>query len=170
LQEVAVWGRNAAAARALAESLALEGLPAVAVQDLSSAAQAADIVCCATTATAPVVQGSWLRAGTHLDLVGAFRPHMREVDDAAVLRARIVVDGPGALVEAGDLVQPLASGCITRAQVAGDLADLLCGRLPARPELPQDTSQDPSQDLSLFKSVGMALQDLAAAQAVLTSD
>ena len=173
LQEVAVWGRDAAAARALAKSLALEGLPAVAVQDLPSAAQAADIVCCATTATAPVVQGAWLRAGTHLDLVGAFRPHMREVDDAAVLRARIVVDGPGALVEGGDLVQPLASGCITRAHVAGDLADLLCGRLPARPELPQDSQRDPQrdppQDLSLFKSVGMALQDLAAAQAVLAS-
>jgi len=170
LQEVAVWGRDAAAARALADSLALEGLPAVAVQDLVSAAQMADIVCCATTAVAPVVQGAWLRAGTHLDVVGAFRPRMREVDDA-VRRSRIVVDGPGAWVEAGDLVQTLTSGCIMPADVAGDLADLLCGRLPARQDGGNEGGRQEGgrHDLSLFKSVGMALQDLAAAQAVLAS-
>jgi ornithine cyclodeaminase len=158
LQQVDVWGRDAAAAGALASTLRDEGLPAQAVADLPAAAAAADIVCCATTARAPVVQGAWLRAGTHLDLVGAFRPDMREVDDLAVQRARIVVDSEaGALAEAGDLVQPLAAGRLDRAAVCGDLVQLLGGRL--RPAAP-------GAELTLFKSVGMALQDLAAARAV----
>ncbi len=158
LSRIDVWGRNPQSAQSLAEELAGEGLPAQVAPDLAAAAQQADIVCCATTAQSPVVQGAWLRPGTHLDLVGAFRPTMREVDDAAVLRARIVVDSEaGALSEAGDLVQPLAAGRLKREAIVGDLAQLLRDRL--RPGLPQ-------ADLTLFKSVGMALQDLAAARAI----
>ncbi len=159
LAQVDVWGRDAAAAAALAESLAHEGLPARVAPYLPAAAQAADIVCCATTARSPVVLGAWLRPGTHLDLVGAFRPDMREVDDEAVRRARIVVDSlPGALAEAGDLVQALAAGVPVHEAICGDLAQLVQGRL--RPAAP-------GQPLTMFKSVGMALQDLAAAAAVL---
>ncbi len=159
LKRLDVWGRNAAAARALAEALAGEGLAAQVAPDLQAAAQAADIVCCATTALSPVVLGAWLRPGTHLDLVGAFRPDMREVDDAAVQRAQIVVDSlPGALAEAGDLVQPLAAGGLLQDAICADLAGLLQGRLRAAA---------PGKDLTMFKSVGMALQDLAAARALL---
>lgn len=159
LKQVDVWGRNPLAAVALAAELGREGLPARAVSDLPAAAHAADIVCCATTARAPVVLGAWLRPGTHLDLVGAFRADMREVDDAAVLRATIVVDSlPGALAEAGDLVQPIRAGVLARERVATDLAALLRAPLPAAAA---------GADLTLFKSVGMAVQDLAAAHAVL---
>ncbi|HSQ72204.1 MAG TPA: ornithine cyclodeaminase family protein, partial [Rubrivivax sp.] len=161
LREVWVWGRRAAAAEALAAELAAEGLPARAAPELQAAVARAHIVCCATTSTEPLVCGEWLAPGTHLDLVGGFRPDMREVDDAAVARARIVADTyAGALAEAGDLVQPLARGVIRRDQVVAELAELLRGRVAGR----RDTAE-----ITLFKSVGTALEDLAAARCVLAA-
>lgn len=159
LTRVLVWGRRPEAATALAQELAGEGLPAAAVPALEPAVRESDIVCCVTTATEPVVHGAWIALGTHLDLVGGFRPHMREVDDAAVQGARVVVDGyAGALSEAGDLTQTLASGAIARAHVLADLAEVL--RREAR------VRRGP-RDITLFKSVGLALEDLAAAQLIL---
>ncbi len=159
LRQVQVWGRRPDAAAALAGTLAQEGLPARAVHDLEPAARAACIICCTTTSTMPLVHGAWLAAGTHLDLVGSFTPGMREVDDAAVARARIVVDThAGALAEAGDLVQPLARGVIGRRHVAGELADLLRGDVQGRTH---------AGEITLFKSVGTAIEDLAAAQLVM---
>ena len=158
---VRVWGRRPEAAGALARTLADEGLAAAPVRELEAAVRAADIVCCTTTSTEPIVRGAWLAPGTHLDLVGAFKPTMREVDDEAVARARIVVDTyAGALVEAGDLVQPLARGVVGRDAITAELGELLRGLRPGR------TS---ASDITLFKSVGTALEDLAAAQAVLDS-
>ena len=111
-----------------------------------------------TTSTEPLVQGAWLAPGTHLDLVGGFRPDMREVDDGAVARSRVVVDTyAGALAEAGDLVQPLERGVIVRAHIVAELAELLRGQRVGR------RSDD---EITLFKSVGTALEDLAAAQCV----
>jgi ornithine cyclodeaminase len=119
----------------------------------------ADIVSCATTATEPVVQGEWLQPGTHVDLVGGFTRAMREADDAAVARARVVVDTyAGALAEAGDLVVPIERGVITREHVVAELAELARGLRPGR------TS---AAEVTLFKSVGTALEDLAAAELVL---
>jgi ornithine cyclodeaminase len=163
LVQVEVWGRNPEAAQALARQLRsagdLAGARVDAVDDLPRAVGRADIVCCATTATEPVVHGDWLRPGQHLDLVGAFKPSMREADDAAVAAARIVVDTrAGALKEAGDLVQALAAGVIGPSSVVGELADLATGRVAGR----TDDSQ-----ITLFKSVGTALEDLAAAELVL---
>ncbi len=158
LAQVLVWARQGQAAAALAAQLRAEGIDALPRDDLAAAVGDAQIVSCATTATAPVVHGAWLAPGTHLDLVGGFRPDMREVDDAAVARARIVVDTrAGALAEAGDLVQPLACGVIDEARVVGDLAELLRGECAGR------TADD---QITLFKSVGTALEDLAAAQLV----
>ncbi len=159
LSQVWVWARRTEAAEALAHQLRAEGLDATAKTDLASAVAQADIVSCATTASTPVVQGAWLRPGVHLDLVGAFRPDMREIDDAAVVRcARIVVDTrAGALAEAGDLVQPLARGVITPDFITGDLAELLRGDCAGRVD---------RSEITLFKSVGTALEDLAAAQLV----
>jgi alanine dehydrogenase len=103
--------------------------------------------------------GEWLQAGTHLDLVGGFKPHMREVDDAAVAMSRVVVDTcAGALAEAGDLTQPLARGAISREHIVADLAELLRGERVGRRD---------AGDITLFKSVGTALEDLAAAELVL---
>jgi len=156
---VQVWARRAETAAACATALAAEGFEAHAVTDLEAAVRSADVVCCATTSTTPLVRGAWLGPGTHLDLVGGFRREMREVDDAAVQRAHVVVDTyAGALAEAGDLTQPLAAGLITRDHVTAELAELLRGERGARRSADQVT---------LFKSVGTALEDLAAAELVL---
>ena len=123
----------------LARTLADEGLPAEAASELEAATREACIVCCATTSTEPLVLGAWLAPGTHLDLVGGFTPHMREVDDAAVASARIVVDTyAGALAEAGDLVQPLARGAIGRERIVAELAELLRGQREGRTHAERD--------------------------------
>ncbi len=171
LQRVLVWGRRQAAAQALAAELASEfaaesaaespakGLPVQATADLEAAVRQARLITCATTSTEPLVRGAWLAPGTHLDLVGGFRRDMREVDDEAVVRARIVVDThAGAGAEAGDLVQPLQRGVITSEAVLGELAELLRGECVGRRH---------PEDITLFKSVGTALEDLAAARLVL---
>ena len=158
LRRVLVWGRDPGRAHATVDALLADGVPAETVASLSAAAGGAAIVCCATTAREPVVRGAWLAPGTHLDLVGAFTPAMREVDDAAVRAARVVVDTyRGALAEAGDLVQPLQAGVIAREHVVAELAELVRGERAGR----QSAAQ-----ITLFKSVGTALEDLAAAQLV----
>jgi ornithine cyclodeaminase len=154
-----VWGRNGVGAQTLAQMLRDEGLPAQAVDDLEQAVREADIVSCATTATAPVVHGAWLPPGCHLDLVGGFRRSMREADDAAVARSRVYVDTyAGALAEAADIVEPLERGVIARGDVLGELAELVRGDVPGR------TS---AAEITLFKSVGTAVEDLAAARLLL---
>ena len=159
LSQVSIWARRGDRAEALARQLRSEGIAAEAVVDLAAAVAQADVVSCATTSSTPLVQGAWLQPGMHLDLVGGFRPDMREVDDAAVARCGcIVVDTrAGALAEAGDLVQPLARGAIKPEHINGDLAELLRGDCAGRTDRDQVT---------LFKSVGTALEDLAAAQLV----
>lgn len=160
LERVLVWGRRPEAAQALARELQPQ-LVVETARSLEAAVAQADIVCCATTSPEPLVRGDWLRPGTHLDLVGGFRRDMREVDDEAVRRARVVVDTyAGALAEAGDLTQPLARGVIDRAHVRAELAELL--REPAR-------GRTGVADITLFKSVGTALEDLAAAACVLAA-
>ena len=156
LREIIVWGRRREAAEDLAGRLAEEGFAASATADLASAVRAADIVSCATLAEQPLIRGEWLPLGCHLDLVGGFTPNMREADDEAVRRARIFVDTrEGALHEAGDLVQPIAAGVISRADVVGDLFDLARGTVPGR---------ESEEEITYFKSVGTALEDLAAAE------
>lgn len=158
LARVHLWARRLEAAQNLAQRLRDEGLPVNAVADLESAVRAADVVSCATTATTPIVHGAWLAEGTHLDLVGGFTRAMREADDHAVARARIVVDTyAGALAEAGDVVVPLESGVIGREQIVAELAELVRGERAGRTG---------AHEITLFKSVGTALEDLAAAELV----
>ncbi|GJD52463.1 Delta(1)-pyrroline-2-carboxylate reductase [Methylobacterium crusticola] len=157
IRDVAVWNRRPEGAQRLAATLAAEGLPVRAVTDLEAAVREADIVSCATLTGAPLVRGAWLRPGAHLDLVGAFTPAMREADDEALQRATVFVDTPDALRKGGDVALALASGALAPDAVAGDLADLCRGTVPGRrsPEV-----------ITVFKSVGAALEDLAAAVAV----
>jgi alanine dehydrogenase len=158
LTQIKVWGRNPEARAALAGALAHEGLPATACDDLQDAVGGSDIISCATTSQVPLVLGEWLQPGTHIDLVGAFKPDMREADDAAIATARVFVDTyAGALAEAGDLVQPLHAGRIDRTHVLAELAELVRGEKAGRIA---------ATDITLFKSVGTALEDLAAAQMV----
>ncbi|MGE0724029.1 MAG: ornithine cyclodeaminase family protein [Alphaproteobacteria bacterium] len=160
IREVAVWGRRPEAAADLARRLAADGFAARATDDLAAAVALADLVSCATPSTAPLVRGAWLRPGTHVDLVGGFTPVMREVDDEAVRRARIFVDGRAdALHEAGDLIQPIRAGVISEASIIADLFDLARAQAKGR---------GGADEITLFKSVGTALEDLAAAELVLT--
>jgi ornithine cyclodeaminase len=153
--QVLIWNRNPGRAEKLAASLTGRTYAVEAVADLEAAVRAADIVSCATLSSEPLVKGDWLQPGAHLDLVGAFTPAMRESDDAAVRRARVYVDTrAGALAEAGDIVQPLKSGVIAEADICGDLFDLCRGAVEGRRS---------AEEITLFKSVGTALEDLAAA-------
>ena len=159
LRRIVVWNRHVEHAQRLVDELGLTH--AEVGTDLASACAEADIITCATLAEAPLVHGAWLRPGTHLDLVGGFKPTMREADDAAVRRARIYVDSlPGALTEAGDIMAPIEDGVITESDIVGDLFALLQGRAPGRRD---------EREVTLFKSVGHALEDLVAAATVYES-
>jgi len=155
IRSVEIWGRDPDKAAALAATLSGEGLPARAAADLEQAVRGADIVSCATLATEPLVHGAWLAPGTHLDLVGAFTPAMREADDEAVARSRLFVDTRvGALSEAGEIVQAVARGVLDPGAIQGDLADLARGSAGRRS----------AAEVTLFKSVGCSLEDLVAAE------
>ncbi len=156
---VLVWGRNPEKAAKLARRLDRRNLKVAATTDLANAVRGAHIVSCATLSEEPLIAGHWLPLGVHLDLVGGFRPEMREADDDCVRRARIFVDTrAGALGEAGDIVQPLNSGVLHEDDIAGDLFDLARGSRAGRRYHDQ---------ITLFKSVGSALEDLAAARLAL---
>ena len=159
ITSIKVWGRRPDAAAAVAETLRAEGLPAEASADLDASVQQADIVSCVTGATEPLVQGELLAPGAHLDLVGSFRPDMREADDTAASRATIFVDTAVGALMSGDLAQPLADGVISEASIAADLKALAAGDHPGR------TS---TEEITLFKSAGFAAADLAAARLALT--
>lgn len=117
---------------------------------------ACDVICTCTTSATPLFDGNVLRSGTHLNLVGAFQPHTREVDSITMRRARIYVDTyEGALAEAGDLLIPMKEAVITRDDIAADLHELIAGKKPGRVS---------ASDITVFKSVGCALEDLAAAE------
>jgi ornithine cyclodeaminase len=154
IKEVLIWGRNADKARRLARSLSNRYLTVTATDDLEGATGGADVISCATLSHEPLIRGEWLKPGQHLDLVGGFTPAMRETDDTAIERARVYVDTPMALQEAGDIVQPLQSGVLLEKSIAGDLGELTQGRCHGRSFYNQ---------ITLFKSVGTALEDLAAA-------
>jgi len=156
LKRVLIWGRRVESARQLAAGFVNEPYSVTAVEDLESAVKAADIISCATLATEPLIQGRWLREGQHLDLVGSFTPQMSEADDHALLVSDVYVDThAGAVAEAGEIVQALASGKFKKTDIVGDLFDLARGTCPAR--------RSP-KTITLFKSVGSAIEDLAAAE------
>ena len=152
---IMVWGRTPDKAAAMARDLTDQGMNAQAADDLETAVGNADIVSCATLAEESLIHGDWLQPGTHVDLVGAYTPEMREADDEVVRRATVFVDTrEGATKEAGDIVIPLATGVLSRDGIAADLYDLCRGDHPGR------TSDE---EITMFKSVGVALEDLAAA-------
>lgn len=156
LREVLVWGRNAENATTLAAQLGSErpDLNISRTEDLEASVRRSDLVSAATLSTDPVIRGAWLRPGVHVDLVGGFTPGMREADDEAIRRAQVFCDTlEGAPHEAGDLCQPIATGLLD----PGALTSLthLCRR--ERP------GRQAAEDITLFKSVGCAAEDLAAA-------
>ena len=157
LTEVVVWNHRAASAEALAGRLREQGFKARAGTDLAAAVAAADIVSCATLSTTALIRGEWLQPGTHLDLIGSFTPAMCEADATCFERSRVYVDTPEALAKSGDVLRAVEAGAFQPEQLAGTLAELCLGTRPGR----SDNSQ-----ITLFKAVGTALEDLAAAERV----
>ncbi|MDO6728798.1 ornithine cyclodeaminase family protein [Marinovum sp. 2_MG-2023] len=153
-RDVTIWGRTPAKAANIAATLRDLGINATVSDDLEAACGAADVITTLTAATQPIIFGDWLRPGTHLDLVGAFKADMRESDDRAIMQAEVFVDHRKGAMLAGDLAQPLDSGSITDSHILADLSQLCQGAHPGR------QSDDA---FTVFKSAGMALQDLAAA-------
>lgn len=147
--EVAIWNRSGGRAEALAADVG-----ATVAGDLAMAVAHADIICTATMATEPLIRGDWLRAGQHLDLIGAYTPAMREVDDSAMARARVFVDSRATtLHHIGELMAPIASGAITEGDVVADFYDLASGRFARRSEA----------EITIAKNGGGAHLDLMTA-------
>lgn len=157
LDRIWLWNRTAEKADRLAECLQAENLPARAVRHLKNSVSRADIISCATSSREPLVLGDWIAAGTHLDLVGSYTAEMSEVDARAVVQAEVFVDTrEGALNEAGDLIQPLRRGLWDEEAIRGDLHEIVSRNL----------HRSRNDARTLFKSVGVALEDLVAARLV----
>jgi ornithine cyclodeaminase/alanine dehydrogenase-like protein (mu-crystallin family) len=158
LEQFTLWNRTHAKADALAASLRATGVPVAATVDLAVAVPQADIITCATMAIDPVLQGAWLRPGTHVDLIGAFRADMREADNDVLTRGQIYVDSRDTtLAHIGELKIPLAAGTIMETDIIADLYDLKSsGPVERRPET-----------ITVFKNGGGAHLDLMIAHAIL---
>lgn len=153
-ESVLIWGRNTHNAELLARELGARGWPTSVAADLENAARSADVVTCATLAGQPLIRGAWLKSHCHLNLIGGFRPDMREADDASLRHAYVVVDTLDALHESGDLAVPLHNGVIKKSQV------IVLNELACRARFGKAAPR------TVFKSVGVAHADLAAAQHV----
>jgi len=157
IAEVQVWARKLSQAQALVDAFKADGINASVATNLAVAVANADIVSCATLANEPVIEGDWLGAGSHLDLIGSFTPKMREADDACFAGASLFVDTGEALQKSGDLLGPLSRGVFSASDVRGTLADLCRGTVSGRQS---------AEERTVFKSVGTALEDLASAALV----
>jgi ornithine cyclodeaminase len=160
LRSVRVWSRNREAAQRFAERQAVQaGVPIEVCGTGRKAVQGADLICTTTAAREPVLEGAWIAPGAHINAVGACVPTARELDTEAVRRARLFVDArESARHEAGDFLIPLAEGAISEDHIVGELGEVVVGRVPGR--------RTPD-DVTLFESLGLAIEDLAAARAVL---
>jgi len=154
-ERVLVCGSKPERSRSFAAAIAAELRLAVEPADARTCASIADVICTCTSSSTPVLEGKWLRPGTHVNLVGAFQPEKREADSETMRRARIVVEGyESALAEAGDLLIPMREGVIRREHVTADLHELTSGQRAGR-TLPDQ--------ITVFKNLGCALEDLVAA-------
>ena len=154
---VSVWNRHRVPALALVEQLRTQGLDAAVAPDLQAATARAHIVSCATLSTEPLMRGEWLTPGTHLDLIGSFTPAMREADGLCFARGRVFVDTEEALAKSGDVLQAVSEGHFDPARTRATLAQLCRGA---------DAGRTRADEITVFKSVGTALEDLAAAALV----
>ncbi len=154
IDEVLIWGRNIEQSKALADKLNSKSINCKAVDNLEVGCGKADIISCATGSKSPLVKGNWLKQGTHVDLVGGFTPKMRESDDELMRVADKFVDTDDAIATAGDITQAIDSGAIDSKSIQANLYDLCRNAHRGR-------SND--KDITVFKSVGTALEDLYAA-------
>lgn len=161
IRNVSVWNINPEKAERLAQQLCAEGFNAQSVTDLRGAVERAHIVSCATLSQTPLIERTWLQPGTHLDLIGSFKPAMREADDATFSDTSVFIDTTEALEKSGDLLSPIQNGRFDPANVRATLDELCRGAHPGR------TSND---EITVYKAVGTASEDLAAAILVYQTD
>ena len=155
ITRVTLWNRTRSHAISTAFALSAAGIEPVIADDLEQAVREADIVSCATLSPTPLIRGAWLKKGAHVDLVGAFSLKTREADDAAIRRARVYVDSRATAPKgSGDIAIPLKKKVIGRKDIQGDLFELCRGKAKGRKR---------KDEITLFKSTGLALEDLAAA-------
>ena len=156
---ILIWGRNEEKAERLALSLNIKDKEILAKNDIKEALNVADVISCATLTQKPLIMGDWIKPGQHLDLVGAFTPDMAEADSKAIAMSKVVVDTyEGALSESGELINAIKEGRIKKEHILSDLRELV---------LEEKNIRKDSNDITLFKSVGTALEDLAAAELVI---
>lgn len=156
LRRISVWARRHEQARVLVNSLDLIGIEVAAVRDLAATLKTADIVSCATMAREPVIFGKWITPGTHIDLVGAFTPDMREADDELILKGSVFVDFFETTVDRiGELTQPIAAGVIGRDHVQGDLYSMV--------QKSNGSWRKADDQITVFKNGGGAHLDLMIA-------
>jgi ornithine cyclodeaminase len=158
LSRVMIWNRTHARAEQVAGELRQDGIAAKAVAGLEAAVREADVITTCTRSHIPLIKGADLKPGAHLDLVGGYTPQTREADDEAVRRARIFTDRRESAFGVGDIVQPIASGTICKADLLGDLYDLASGAVAGRRS---------AADITLFKNAGGAHLDLMTCETVL---
>lgn len=160
-KKVSVWMRNQEKMEEFVSSLKAQGYPVEVVTDLENSARQADLISCATLSKTAIIKGDWVKPGTHLDMIGSHKPTTRETDDDAIRKSTIFVDSrAGALHETGKLALPIADGIITENDVKADIVELVKGIHPGRSS---------SEEITLFKSAGLAVEDLAAALLVYKS-
>jgi ornithine cyclodeaminase/alanine dehydrogenase-like protein (mu-crystallin family) len=157
-KKILIWGRNRDKAQAICDTLNPKmDVQITRVEDLEKGIKQADVVSCATLSETPLILGAWLKPGQHIDLVGAYKPDMREADDALMLKSKIYVDTPMALKETGDLLIPMTKGILDSNDIRGDLFQLCQKTRKGR---------EKKEEITVFKSVGHALEDLVAAKMV----
>ncbi|MBE7637226.1 ornithine cyclodeaminase [Sneathiella sp. P13V-1] len=157
LKKFTVWNRSKGRAEELAEEMKSEGFELIVADDLEAAAREADIISTATMAKEPVLKGEWVQEGTHVDLIGAFRPDMREADDDLMLKGRLFVDARETTIgEIGELMIPMAAGLFADDHVVADFRDL-CNGAPGR---------GADSEITLFKNGGGAHLDLMTARMI----
>jgi len=158
-ERLAVWGRDAGRASAFAARMSRRhGRQVEAASDLATAVSSADVICTVTSATTPILRGEWLRPGQHVNLVGAAIATSAEADAEVVRRSRFYCDyREAAMAAAGELLDAIRSGVVTESQLRGEIGEVLLGRIPGR---------ESADDITLYKSLGVTSQDLAAAQIV----
>jgi ornithine cyclodeaminase len=159
LRRVRAWSRDPEHVRAFAQRAARAlGIRVEAAGSAREAVEGADLVCTVTSSREPVLRGEWLAAGAHVNAVGASLPSARELDTAAVVRARLFVDRrESALSEAGDFLIPRREGAVDEGHIRGELGELLLGRGRGR---------ESDADVTIFKSLGLAVEDVAAARLI----
>lgn len=154
LDTIYLYGRRKKKAEEISDELKLEGFNVIVVEDYKSVLSDVDIISCATLSETPLIKGAYLRPGQHIDLVGSYRKDMREADDSTLKQSSIFVDTQAAQKESGDILIPIQEEVISSKDIQADLFALCQKRHPGRSS---------SKEITVFKSVGYALEDLVAA-------